>query len=69
MKNLIIFTKWRALMSGMLLAAIVGFLYGSGTASESVLATLSIASILHIVLFYYLLVKSLKSHNNSRTAK
>lgn len=68
MKNLIIFTKWRALLAGMLLAAIVGFLYGSGTASEGVLITLSIASLLHFALFYYLLAKSLKSHNSNETA-
>ena len=64
MKNLISFTKWRALLSGMILAAIVGFLHGSGTASDSVLIILSIASVLHIVLFYYLLLKSINTSNH-----
>ena len=66
MKNLLSFTKWRALVAGMLLAAIVGFLHGSGTATDSVLMILSIAAVVHIVLFYYLLLKSLNNYNNKK---
>jgi len=60
MKKLINFIKWRALFSGLILAVIVGFLYGRRTASESVLIVLSVAVILHIVLFYFLLIKDIK---------
>ncbi len=58
--KLLKFSKWRALTSGMLLALIVGFLYGKGTVSKTVLVILSIAAILHIVMFYYLLIKDIK---------
>ncbi len=65
--NILKFTKWRALLSGMLLALIVGFLYGKGSASQTVLIVLSIAAVLHISLFYYLLIREIK--NEKETTK
>ena len=63
MTKLFIFHKWRALLAGLLLATIVGFLYTKKTASEIVLLILSVASILHIILFFFLLIKDLKLKN------
>ena len=58
--KLVVFTKWRALLSAMLLALITGFLYGKGAASKTVLIALTLGAIAHIVVFYYLLLKELK---------
>lgn len=60
MKKLINFIKWRALFTSLILSVIVGFLYGRGKTSESVLIVLSVAVILHIILFYFLLIKDIK---------
>ena len=63
MKNLN-FIKWRAMVAGLLLATIVGFLYGKKSVSETVLIVLSVASVLNILFFYYLTIKELKNDKN-----
>jgi len=63
MKNLK-FIKWRAMVAGLLLATIVGFLYGKKSVSDTVLIVLSVASVLHILLFYFLTIKELKNVKN-----
>ena len=60
MAKLLFYSKWRALLAGLLLAAIVGFLYTKKTASEIAWIVLSVASILHIILFFFLFIKDLR---------
>ena len=52
------------MVAGLLLATIVGFLYGKKSVSDTVLIVLSVASVLHILLFYFLTIKELKNVKN-----